>query len=163
MPYVNAGFADESIARGGTAIADEQIFRCMSDVSIRHPYTDETGVNGIANRTSYLMNSLLSHKSRRYGFWTYVRFQQEIGLSNFIAFNERNADGLDDAPESRQDDYDIWLGTDVLDRWIAWKRHGTSSNVLFLDGHARAATSVDGYPAMYPGGAILKQDGSYPF
>jgi hypothetical protein len=31
-------------------------------------------VDGVENRTSYLMNSLLSHKTRRYGRWTLLRF-----------------------------------------------------------------------------------------
>src|SRR6516165_5740864 len=35
MPYVNSRFANEAIAKGGTAIADEAIYRCMSDVSKR--------------------------------------------------------------------------------------------------------------------------------
>ena len=37
------------------------------------------------------MNSQLSHKTLRYGRWTLPRFQYEIGLSNFVAFNERDA------------------------------------------------------------------------
>jgi prepilin-type N-terminal cleavage/methylation domain-containing protein/prepilin-type processing-associated H-X9-DG protein len=162
MPYINPGMANEATARGGTAISDEAIFRCMSDVSRPHPFLEDGHVNGIANRTSYLMNSLLSHKSRRYGFWTFSRFQQEIGLSNFVAFSERNASGLEDAPDSRQDDYDIWLGTDTLDHWIPWERHGSSSNCLYLDGHAKSVRRSDELLGMYPGGAILKEDGSYP-
>ena len=68
-------------------VADEKIFRCMSDTSIVQPYVDPaTGlVDGITNRTSYLMNSLLSHKTIRYGRWTFPRFQYEIGTSNFVA------------------------------------------------------------------------------
>src|SRR5262245_10373092 len=89
MPYVNPTFANEAIANGGTQIADEKIFRCMSDTSIVQPYIDPTTglVDGITNRTSYLMNSLLSHKTIRYGRWTFTRFQQDFGTSNFVAFN----------------------------------------------------------------------------
>jgi prepilin-type N-terminal cleavage/methylation domain-containing protein/prepilin-type processing-associated H-X9-DG protein len=160
MPYVNARFADESIARGGTAIADEAIYRCASDLSIRKPFVLGDGpTDGIANRTSYLMNSLLSHKTRRYGRWDFVRFQQEIGTSNFLCFNERLADNLTDP---RQDDYDIWLGTPTLDGWIAWNRHGTASNALFLDGHAKSLTRSEALPVMYPGGQVLTSDGTYP-
>ena len=69
MPYVNPAFANEQIARSGIQIADEKIFRCMSDTSIVKPYVDpSTGLmDGIANRTSYLLNSQLSHKTVRYG------------------------------------------------------------------------------------------------
>src|SRR6516165_4418445 len=63
MPYVNQAYANEAIAKGGTQVADEKIFRCMSDVSVPKPFKLDNGtVDGISDRTSYLMNSLLSHK-----------------------------------------------------------------------------------------------------
>jgi prepilin-type N-terminal cleavage/methylation domain-containing protein/prepilin-type processing-associated H-X9-DG protein len=163
MPYVNPASANEAIARGGTQVHDEKIFRCLSDVSrVRPSVMDDGTVNGIDNRTSYLMNSLLSHKSRRYGRYTFPRIQQEIGTSNFVAFNERNAEVMDVDPDSnpRQDDYDLWLGTDVLDRWIAWKRHGTA-NVLYLDGHAKSVDRAEAYLGMYPGGLPFKDTRFY--
>jgi prepilin-type N-terminal cleavage/methylation domain-containing protein/prepilin-type processing-associated H-X9-DG protein len=165
MPYVNAAFANDAIAKGGTAIADEAIYRCMSDVSRQLPYVNSSGtIDGISNRTSYLMNSQLSHKTRRYGRWTLPRFQSEIGLSNFVAFNERDAAGILASPyagDPRQDDYDIWLGTKVLDTWIPWNRHG-SSNVLFLDGHARSIQRTDALLGMYPGGYVYPDPMFYP-
>jgi prepilin-type N-terminal cleavage/methylation domain-containing protein/prepilin-type processing-associated H-X9-DG protein len=171
MPYVNPLYANAAIANGGVQVADEKIYRCMSDTSPVYPYMNpDTGlVDGIVNRTSYLMNSQLSHKTIRYGLWTFPRFQYEIGTSNFIAFNERNAAVIDaDATltgivgtDLRQDDYDIWLGTVTLDNWIAWNRHG-SSNVLYLDGHARSISKPEAYLAMYPGGQVLTQVSFYP-
>ena len=170
MPYVNQRFADETIAKGGTQIADEKIFRCMSDTSIVQPYVDPTTglVDGITNRTSYLMNSLLSHKTIRYGRWTFPRFQYDIGTSNFVAFSERDGAVMDAnindpiaATDPRQDDYDIWLGTKVLDTWIPWKRHGLS-NVLYLDGHVKSVQKPDAYQAIYPGGATLTDPSFYP-
>jgi prepilin-type N-terminal cleavage/methylation domain-containing protein/prepilin-type processing-associated H-X9-DG protein len=165
MPYVNPLYANESIAKGGTQVADEKIFRCMTDVSTVQPFMNSDGsIDGISNRTSYLMNSLLSHKTRRYGRWTFPRFQYEIGSSNFIAFNERDAAGILNSPDSgepRQDDYDIWLGTKVLDTWIPWNRHG-AANCLFLDGHAKSMNKADGYQAMYPGGQLLTAPTFYP-
>jgi len=163
MPYVNPTFANEAIAKGGTQIYEEKIFRCLSDTSIVQPYVDPTTglVDGITNRTSYLMNSLLSHKTIRYGRWTFPRFQQEIGTSNFVAFNERDGAVIDAnindpnaATDPRQDDYDIWLGTVTLDIWIPWKRHG-NSNVLYLDGHAKSVQKAEAYLGMYPGGQVL--------
>ena len=165
MPYVNPASANEAIAKGGVQVHDEKIFRCMSDTTRIDPFVDPdtNQVDGITNRTSYLMNSLLSHKTRRYGRWTFVRFQQDIGSSNFVAFNERNGEVMDTDPdaEARQDDYDIWLGTNTLDNWIAWKRHGTS-NVLYLDGHAKSVQKSEAYLGMYPGGQLLLNPSFYP-
>jgi prepilin-type N-terminal cleavage/methylation domain-containing protein/prepilin-type processing-associated H-X9-DG protein len=165
MPYVNPAYANEAIAKGGVQVYDEKIFRCMSDITKIEPYLDpKTGqIDGITNRTSYLMNSLLSHKTRRYGRWTFPRLQQEVGSSNFVAFNERNGEIMDTDPnaEPRQDDYDIWLGTSTLDDWIAWKRHGTS-NVLYLDGHARSVQKSEAYLGMYPGGQLILNPSFYP-
>jgi prepilin-type N-terminal cleavage/methylation domain-containing protein/prepilin-type processing-associated H-X9-DG protein len=170
MPYVNPTFANDAIAKGGTQIADEKIFRCMSDTSIVKPYIDPSSgvVDGIVNRTSYLMNSLLSHKTIRYGRWTFPRFQYDIGTSNFVAFSERDGAVMDAnvndpvaATDPRQDDYDIWLGTKVLDIWIPWKRHGLS-NVLYLDGHAKSVQKQDAYLGIYPGSAILTDPSFFP-
>jgi prepilin-type N-terminal cleavage/methylation domain-containing protein/prepilin-type processing-associated H-X9-DG protein len=165
MPYVNPAYANEAIAQGGTQVADAKIYRCMSDISRVLPFVQPDGtVDGVSNRTSYLMNSLLSHKTRRYGRWTFPRFQSEIGSANFVAFNERDAAGILSSPQAgdpRQDDYDIWLGTLVLDTWIPWKRHG-NSNVLYLDGHAKSVNRSDALPGMYPGGQILTDQTFYP-
>jgi prepilin-type N-terminal cleavage/methylation domain-containing protein/prepilin-type processing-associated H-X9-DG protein len=166
MPYVNKAYINESIANGGVQVADALIFRCPSDISKVEPFLDpEMGlIDGVSNRTSYLMNSLLTHKSIRYGRWSFVRIQQEIGTSNFITYNERNAKGILDSPVSggpRQDDYDIWLGTDVMDTWIPWNRHG-SSNVLYLDGHATSINKKDGYIGMFPGGGVFRESRFFP-
>ena len=166
MPYVNAAYANDAIARGGTQVADERIFRCLSDTSRVKPFVQGDGtVDGVADRTSYLMNSLLSHKTIRYGRWSFPRFQQEIGTSNFVCFNERDAAGILRSPQAgdpRQDDYDIWLGTDVLDAWIPWDRHGTTSNVLYLDGHAKSVARTEALIGMYPGGQVLKPISFFP-
>src|SRR5262249_19737029 len=160
MPCVNPSQANEAIANGGISVADEKIFRCLADPSITRPYRLADGtIDGIADRTSYLMNSQLSHKTRQYGRWTLPRFQWEIGTSNFIAFNERDAVGIRTSPQAgdpRQDDYDIWLGTDILDAWIPWQRHG-ASNVLYLDGHVRSLARPEALPGMYPGGRFDRQ------
>jgi prepilin-type N-terminal cleavage/methylation domain-containing protein/prepilin-type processing-associated H-X9-DG protein len=157
------GEKEEAAAQAGT-LRGEQIYRCPSDPSIRKPFVDAMGVDGIEHRTSFLMNSLLSHQSRRYGFWTFQRFQLEVGLSQFIAFSEREAKAFSPpSPEDpRQDDYDIWLGTTILQPWIANRRHGGVANNLYLDGHVAAlawdAATIDMYPDKQP----LEQDGTYP-
>jgi len=164
MPYVNPAYANDSIAKGGVQVADATIFRCMSDVSRVEPFKEDDGtVNGVSNRTSYLMNSLLTHKTRRYGRWTFPRFQYEIGTSNFVSFNERDAAGILNSPEAgdpRQDDYDIWIGTKTLDTWIPFNRHG-SANVLYMDGHAKSANRADAFLGMYPGGLPLTDPAFY--
>ena len=165
MPFINPSFAREDIARGGVQISDEAIFRCPSDLSQILPYQQIDGtIDGIGNRTSYLMNSLLSHKTKRYGRFNFVRFQQAMGTSNFVAFNERDATGILNSPQSgevRQDDYDVWLGTMVMDTWIPWERHGVS-NCLYLDGHVRGTRRNEAYPAMFPGGQVLTEQTFYP-
>ncbi|MBV8554756.1 MAG: DUF1559 domain-containing protein [Planctomycetaceae bacterium] len=170
MPYVNPRLANEAIAKGRAQIYEEKIFRCMSDTSVVQPYVNPTTglVDGIRNRTSFLMNSQLSHKTIRYGRWTFPHFQREIGTSNFVAFNEQDGAAIDAnindpnaATDPRQDDYDIWLGTVTLDLWIPWKRHG-NSNVLYLDGHAKSVQKAEAYVGMYPGGQILTNISFYP-
>jgi prepilin-type N-terminal cleavage/methylation domain-containing protein/prepilin-type processing-associated H-X9-DG protein len=165
MPYVNPAYANDVIAKAGTRAADERIYRCPTDISTPRPFVDTDGsINGITDRTSYLMNSLLTHKTIRYGRWTFPRIQQEIGTSNFVTFNERDAMGILNSPQAgdqRQDDYDIWLGTDVLDTWIPWSRHGTS-NVLYLDGHAKSINKSEAYRGMYPGGGVFRDIRFYP-
>src|SRR5206468_39709 len=99
--------------------------RCPDDLSIRQP---DPGGDGVWNRTSYLLNSQLSHKTRRYGRWTLLRLVNEPGTSNFIAYVERNATGiLASGGDPKQDDFDIWLR-----RRGMWPRPAWQSITLFL-------------------------------
>ena len=82
----------------------------------------DTGlIDGVEYRASYLMNSLLSHKTRRYGKWTLTRFVNEVGTSQFVGSSERNAEvfTLANDGDPRQDDHDIRLGTGILKPWLA--------------------------------------------
>jgi prepilin-type processing-associated H-X9-DG protein len=119
----------------------------------------------VENRTSYLMNSLLSHKTRRYGRWDLIRFVNQVGTSSFIAFSERNADAFTIAGggDPRQDDYDIWLGTGIIKPWIAAERHSGAANYLYLDGHVATLAWNDAVRDMYPDKIVLTQDGTYPY
>ena len=166
LPFIGgAGETDEEIAKSGKIQAIEAIYRCADDMSKRKPFIDEDGeVNGIEHRTSYLLNSLLSHKSRRYGFWTLARFQNEIGMSNFVCFSEREAKAFmpPAGDDPRQDDYDIWLGTETIQPWIAWNRHTKAANYLYLDGHATTLPWDAAVMDMYPEKGVLIKDASYP-
>ena len=165
MPYIGGvGETDESISKSGRTMASEAIYRCPSDPSERKPFVEDGQVNGVEHRTSYLMNSLLSHKSRRYGNWNLMRFVNEVGTSQFVCFSERNANAFTVAngEDPRQDDYDIWLGTGIIKPWIAWDRHTGVANYLYLDGHAASLRWEDAVIDMYPDKKVLTADGSYP-
>lgn len=167
MPFIGgAQEADERLAKAGQWVASEAIYRCSDDLSIRAPYADPKSgeVDGIANRTSYLLNSQLSHKTRRYGQWSLHRFIFEVGTSNFISFAERDADGLLAVPggDPRQDDYDIWLGTKIFQPWIAWQRHSMQANYLYLDAHVKTLDWSVAVMAMFPDKNVFVDDMSYP-
>src|SRR5262249_25411656 len=152
--------SDENLSKQGIIAASENLYRCPADLSIRQPAPDG---DGVWHRTSYLMNSLLSHKTRRYGRWTLLRFINEVGTSNFISFSERNAEGILAADgEPKQDDYDIWLGTGIIKPWIAWDRHTQAANYLYLDGHVVTLSWDEAVRDMYPDRVVLTQGGSSP-
>ena len=167
MPHIGGiGEVNESLSRQGIILPSEAIYRCSSDPSVRKPFVDPTSgqVDGVQHRTSYLMNSLLSHNSRRYGHWTLLRFVNEVGTSQFACFSERNADVFlaANGEDPRQDDYDIWLGTGIIKPWIPSTRHGAVANYLFLDGHAVSLRWDAAVVDMYPDKQVLTADGSYP-
>jgi prepilin-type processing-associated H-X9-DG protein len=166
MPFVGgAPEANENLAKQGIFTSSQKIYRCPTDTSVIRPYVGDDGqIDGIENRTSYLMNSLLSHKTRRYGRWNLMRFINEVGTSQFVCFSERNAAVFTVAAggDPRQDDYDIWLGTGIIQPWIAYQRHSTVANYLYLDGHAVTLSWDQAVVDMYPDKVVLTQDGSYP-
>ncbi len=167
MPYIGSNAeADETIAKSGRIPATDAICRCPSDPSLPVPFVNpDTGlVAGVEHRVSYLMNSLLSHNSRRYGAWNLMRFVNEVGTSQFLCFSERNAFVFTAAngEDPRQDDYDIWLGTGVIEPWIASKQHSGVANYLYLDGHVSTLNWQAAIVDMYPDKRVLTFDGSYP-
>jgi prepilin-type N-terminal cleavage/methylation domain-containing protein/prepilin-type processing-associated H-X9-DG protein len=166
MPFIGSDVeANENLAHQGIVVADAAIYRCLNDISVPEPFLDSSGnPDGIAQRASYTMNSLLSHKTRRYGLWTFPRFSREVGTSNFLCFSERDATAFTPASgnDPRQDDYDIWLGTDIIQPWIARRRHNGVANYLYLDGHAKSLQWSEAIVDMYPDKKVLIQDGSFP-
>ncbi|MFO0845766.1 MAG: H-X9-DG-CTERM domain-containing protein [Gemmataceae bacterium] len=129
---------------------------------MRKPFVDGGQIDGVERRTSYLMNSLLSHRPARYGQWTLMRFVNEVGTSQFICFSERNAAAFSAASGGpRQDDYDIWLGTGIIKPWIAHDRHTGVANYLYLDGHVISLPWDAAVGRACTPTVVLTQDGSY--
>jgi prepilin-type processing-associated H-X9-DG protein/prepilin-type N-terminal cleavage/methylation domain-containing protein len=160
MPYMNDVKEDHDLSRRGVAVNSDAMYRCPSDLSV--PTPDPDG-DGVWHRTSYLLNSQLSHKTRRYGRWTLNRFVAEVGASQLISYVERSADGLiatDSDP--KQDDFDIWLGTANIKPWIALDRHGGAANYLYLDGHVATLVWDDAVPDLFPDHVVLTKDSSFP-
>jgi prepilin-type N-terminal cleavage/methylation domain-containing protein/prepilin-type processing-associated H-X9-DG protein len=166
MPFIEGeDNADGSDAHQGIMTATGLLYRCLSDTSVPQPFIGSDGQpDGIMQRTSYTMNSLLSHKTRRYGLWTLPRFSMQVGLSRFVCFSERDTTAFTPpAPnDPRQDDYDIWLGTGIIQPWIAWNRHNGVANYLYLDGHVAALQWGAAVVDMFPDHIVLTQDSSYP-
>jgi prepilin-type N-terminal cleavage/methylation domain-containing protein/prepilin-type processing-associated H-X9-DG protein len=160
MPFIGGTQeADPNLSKQGIILPTEAIYHCPSDLSIPTPAPNG---DGVYDRTSYLMNSLLSHMTRRYGRWDFLRFVNEVGTSNFVCFSERNAAGIvASGGDPKQDDYDVWLGTGIIKGWIAWDRHTQVANYLYLDGHVVTLTWDEAGIDMYPDHVVLTQDGSY--
>ena len=160
MPFMNDSKEDDSLSKQGVIVGSDVMYRCPDDLSIRKQAPNG---DGVWNRTSYLLNSQLSHKTRRYGRWNLLRFINEPGTSNFIAYVERNADGLAAAGcDLKQDDFDIWLGTGNFQPWIAYARHTNVANYLYLDGHVSTLSWDTAVSDLFPDHVILTQDSSYP-
>jgi prepilin-type N-terminal cleavage/methylation domain-containing protein/prepilin-type processing-associated H-X9-DG protein len=162
MPFIGGtAEANPSLSKRGIIPASEKIYRCPADLSVPRPAPDG---DGVWDRTSYLLNSQLSHKTRRYGRWTLLRFIEEVGTSQFIAYVERNAAGIAaSGGDPKQDDFDIWLGTGIIKPWIAWDRHTGLANYLYLDGHVVPLTWDVAVVDLYPDKVVLTQDSSYDF
>jgi prepilin-type processing-associated H-X9-DG protein/prepilin-type N-terminal cleavage/methylation domain-containing protein len=163
MPFIGADFeANATAAKTGTVGPDEAIYRCPEDPSQSYIFLNQGQPDGIANRTSYLMNSQLSHKTRRWGRWNLDTFTSGVGDAFFISFVERSAEGLAaTGGDPRQDDFDCWLGTINIQPWIASYRHGGYANYLFLDGHVQALQWTDAAPNLFPDHIAHATDGSY--
>jgi prepilin-type processing-associated H-X9-DG protein/prepilin-type N-terminal cleavage/methylation domain-containing protein len=164
QPFIGGRIGDvEQLARQG--ITDDTIYRCPNDLSGKEIHLDESGQpDGLSHRVSYLLNSLLTHNTRRYGAWTLARFQNEVGLSKFVGMVEREAGQftVELGNDPRQDDFDVWLGTGIFGPWIASGRHAGVANSLYLDGHVAAVAWDTMVADLFPGKQVLVEDGTYP-
>jgi prepilin-type N-terminal cleavage/methylation domain-containing protein/prepilin-type processing-associated H-X9-DG protein len=108
--------------------------------------------------TSYLLNSVFSHRSCRYAMEGVLSgFANDAVLAglenpNLIMFSERNSKAMNAANNTEygavgQDDYDTWVGERALVRWeagawgdqgwIDYGRHNKGANYVYADGHVK--------------------------
>ncbi len=117
----------------------------------------ERGAPGTIAAQSYLLNSLLTHRTRQYGAFNEARFDG-IGGS-VVMMSERNALARnleENVPmENIQDDYDVWNGAPQLSQWIAGQRHSGGSNYLYMDGHAKFGRFDQVLPDQFPDHNVL--------
>src|SRR5262249_47542104 len=65
MPFLGATYeANTANVQAGIVGPTEIVYRCPDDTSVPSTFMNNGVADGIANRTSYLMNSQLSHKTR---------------------------------------------------------------------------------------------------
>jgi prepilin-type processing-associated H-X9-DG protein/prepilin-type N-terminal cleavage/methylation domain-containing protein len=162
MPFIGAAFeANTKAVSAGQNNPTEAIYRCPEDNSQRAVFINNGVNDGWANRSSFLLNSQLSHKTRRWGRWNLASLTNAVGSSNFIDYCERDAAGIANdlvfSGDPRQDDYDIWLGVKNFQPWIATTRHGGYANYLYLDGHV-ASYQWAALDATSPGGIYMFPD-----
>jgi prepilin-type N-terminal cleavage/methylation domain-containing protein len=162
-PYIGADVeANEAAVKDGSVTPTDAVYRCPEDLSVPTPFLVDGVQDGIADRTSYLLNSQLSHKTRRWGRWTLGRIINDMGSSNFICFTERSAEGSAAAGNDlRQDDFDVWLGTPTFGSWIATTRHHSCPNWLYVDGHVVSMPWDAAAANLFPDFIVHTTDGTY--
>lgn len=129
--------------------------------------------------TSYLLNSIYTHKSARYalegalsGFATDALRDSMLNQS-MIMFSERNCEAMNARDNDAfgsigQDDYDSWVGESALVQWgteagryadqgwIRYNRHAgekggvSSANYAFQDGHAESLSWTKARSKQFP-------------
>jgi prepilin-type N-terminal cleavage/methylation domain-containing protein/prepilin-type processing-associated H-X9-DG protein len=152
-------------------VRNHSVYFCPSD-PVAHPQVQandlatydqweapelEEAPSGAMAAESYLLNSVLTHRTRQYG-----RIDEPGGASlagQFVIMSERNAAGRDleeqDTLPNSKDDYDLWLGAPQLDQSIAHQRHAAGSNYLYLDGHAKIGRFEQVLPDLFPDHTVL--------
>ncbi len=180
MPYLKnreIGFcpSDTSLRSEKLAMTLEDFNGGINDVSEPLPADSELGVAEaeFLTTTSYLLNSIYTHRSCRYaldGVLTDFATESEMNRlkdPNVIMFSERNSDALNasDNPEYGsiiQDDYDAWVGEAALVQWgasagkygnqgwVRYDRHNKGGNYIYDDGHVKwlrwGRARLDQYP-----------------
>jgi prepilin-type N-terminal cleavage/methylation domain-containing protein/prepilin-type processing-associated H-X9-DG protein len=159
MPFMSDLKRNDNLPQQGITVDSDLMYRCPSDNSVPTP---NAGGGRIWNRTSYLLNSQLSKMTRRYGRWNLQRFVEVVGTSQFISYVERNSNGITArGGDPKQDDFDIWLGTTIIQPWMAYDRHGGLANYLYLDGHVPTLAWDDAVGDLFPDHMVLTQDSSF--
>jgi prepilin-type N-terminal cleavage/methylation domain-containing protein/prepilin-type processing-associated H-X9-DG protein len=119
----------------------------------------EEAPSGTMAAESYLLNSILTHRTRQYGRVDEARGDSTGG--QLVIMSERNA-GASDLDEQQTvpnnwDDYDVWQGEPQLREWIAHGRHTGGANYLYLDGHVKFGRFDQVLPDQFPDHVVLLQ------
>ncbi len=181
LPFLaSTAESQAEIHKKGKILAAAKVFRCPSDPYEAEPVTagtiamgqgpgtmppaggdgpppgldmeENTDTIGLGHRTSYLLNSLLTHKTRRWGTPDWRKLQETTYPPSFAVMIEADYKGIvADRQDPRQDDCDVWLGTSRIRPWVGLNRHAAgTSNVLFLDGHVAILSWENIKPALFP-------------
>lgn len=123
----------------------------------------EAAPPGTLAAQSYLLNSLLTHRTRQYGAFNEARFDSIAG--SFVVMSERNAKARsleeNETMANIQDDYDIWNGAPQMAEWIARERHNGGCNYLYLDGHTKWGRFEQVLPDQFPDKFVLTRPRVY--
>lgn len=119
----------------------------------------DPSIVGIGHRSSYLLNSLLTHRTRRWGTPDWRKLQETTHPASFGVMVEGDfREFVQDGQDPRQDDCDVWLGTNRIGPWLS-KYHGSgTSHVLFLDGHVELLPKAKIFPTLFPDGKDHPED-----
>ena len=119
----------------------------------------DTGIIGLGHRSSFLLNSLLTHKTKRWGTPDWRKLHESTHPASFGIMVEGDFRGIvQDNQDPRQDDCDVWLGTNRISPWLS-KIHGSgNSHVLFLDGHVELLPQPRIFSALFPDGKDHPED-----
>ena len=119
----------------------------------------DPSIIGLGHRSSYLLNSLFTHKTRRWGTPDWRKLQETTHPATFGVMIEGDFRAIvSDSQDPRQDDCDVWLGTNRISPWIS-KFHGSgTSHVLFLDGHVEILPQAKIFATLFPDGKDHPED-----
>jgi prepilin-type N-terminal cleavage/methylation domain-containing protein/prepilin-type processing-associated H-X9-DG protein len=119
----------------------------------------EEAPSGTLAAESYLLNSILTHRTRQYGLINEARGDSIAG--HLVIMSERNAVARDldqqETVPNNKDDYDLWWGAPQLAESIAHKRHADGANYLYLDGHVKFGRFDQVLPDQFPDHVVLLQ------
>lgn len=180
QPYLqsrDAGFcaADPTPRSSAVATTLTEYNGAITDVNQTLPPGSELAIAERDHLTtqSFLLNSILSHKSARYALEGaldgFLNDSRGAGLqpASLAILAERNSEAMNAVDNNAfgsvgQDDFDAWVGEAPLVRWgseaigyedegwIRYNRHSPASNFVYLDGHAETRSWSAARSELFP-------------